>query len=399
MRVVEVRHRNVPLSRFAPVPAAPPGPAGGALATTVVALVSDVVWAGRPVVGYGFASVGRAPVGGLLDERFADRLLAAFDQPDADTGGNDGATDGLDPFALWPHLTAGEKPGGHGERCVAVGCLDMALWDLAGKLAGEPVHHLLARRLGRPPRDGVRVYAAGGYRYPDVDPATDRRLLAEEVHRFLDLGHTHVKIKIADAPLATDLDRVDAALAVLGDGSRLAVDALNRYSGESLTTAADALAGRGLWWFEDPCDPLDLVALADLARSYPGPLAAGEALFSLPDARNLLRYGGLRPGHDRLVFDPVHCYGVPEYVRIVEEFERAGWTRDAFWPHGGHLFAVHVAAALGLGGAELAPLAFQPFGGPPDGVTVSDGLLALPQEPGIGFERRRALRDLFATLA
>ena len=328
--------------------------------------------------------MGRAPVGGLIEERFAGRLLAAFQGPDG-VGAGCGE---LDPFAVWPALMAGEKPGGHGERCVAVGCLDMALWDLAGKLADEPVHHQIARRLHRAPRHEVPVYAAGGYRYPAADAAGDRRLLADEVRRFVDLGHTHVKIKIADVALAADLDRIATAVDVLGHGARLAVDAMNRYRPGEAEVAAEALAPLDLWWWEDACDPLDFATLARVAERYEGALAAGEALFSLPDARNLLRYGGLRPDRDRLVLDPVHCYGVPEYVRIVEEFERAGWSRGAFWPHGGHLFGLHVAAALGLGGAELTPLAFQPFGGPGDGTPVRAGRLALPDAPGIGFETR-----------
>ena len=77
---------------------------------------------GAPVVGYGFGSFGRYAQGGLIRERFAPRLLAA--------GG------GLDPFRAWEAMMAGEKPGGHGERCVAVGALDMALWDASAKAAG-----------------------------------------------------------------------------------------------------------------------------------------------------------------------------------------------------------------------------------------------------------------------
>ena len=64
------------------------------------------------------------------------------------------------------------------------------------------------------------------------------------------------------------------------------------------------LSGYGLWWFEDICDPLDFETLADVAASYPSPIAAGEALFSLPEARLLARHGGLRPDRDVLVFDP-----------------------------------------------------------------------------------------------
>jgi len=368
-----------------------------------VVLVSDVVRGGRPVTGLGFASVGRAAVGGLLDDRFAGRLLTAFDDPQVADG------DELDPFAVWPRLMAGEKPGGHGERCVAVGCLDMALWDLAGKLADEPLHHLLARAAGpdvaaaagavagAAAGRAVPVYAAGGYRYPDVDADADRRLLKDELRRFLDLGHTHVKIKIGAGALADDLRRIETAAGVVAP-ERIAVDAMNRWAPRDALAAAAALEPLGLWWWEDVCDPLDHATQAQVAARYPGPIAAGECLFSVQDARNLLRYGGLRPDRDRLVFDPVHCYGLPEYRRIVEDAEAVGWGRRAFWPHGGHLFGLHVAAGLGLGGAEVNPLAFQPLAGPPDGVQVRDGTLAPPDAPGVGFETRRTARALFERL-
>jgi len=98
------------------------------------------------------------------------------------------------------------------------------------------------------------------------------------------------------------------------------------------------------------------------------------------------------------LFDPVHCYGLPGYLQIVEVLEKRGWPRTAFWPHGGHLFCLHVVAALRLGGAEVNPLCFQPFGGYGDDTIISEGVATPPQIPGIGFEARQGLRDLLATL-
>ena len=98
------------------------------------------------------------------------------------------------------------------------------------------------------------------------------------------------------------------------------------------------------------------------------------------------------------LFDPVHCYGLPGYLQIVEVLEKRGWPRTAFWPHGGHLFCLHVVAALRLGGAEVNPLCFQPFGGYGDNTIISEGVATPPHIPGIGFEARQDLRDLLATL-
>jgi L-alanine-DL-glutamate epimerase-like enolase superfamily enzyme len=358
-------------------------PSGG-LNTTLVALATDVVVDGAPVVGYGFTSFGRFGQEGLIRERFGPRLMAAsFD-------------DGLDPLAAWAAMMAGEKPGGHGERCVAVGALDMAVWDAAAKCAGLPLYRYLARRLGRAePAGSVAVYAGGGYDYP----TDDLRRLADECRALLDLGYTQIKIKIAAQPLAADLRRIETVLALLPGGQHLAVDAMNRYSPDAALAAGRALAGYGLRWFEDFCDPLDFDAHAALAAEYGPPLAAGEALFSLADARNLLRYGGLRPERDVLLFDPAHTYGLPEYSRIVDLYEAAGWPRSAFQPHGGHLFSLHVAAALGLGGSEANPLSFQPFGGFSDELPVAGGRATLPQAPGIGFETRAGVGKLFREVA
>jgi L-alanine-DL-glutamate epimerase-like enolase superfamily enzyme len=99
-----------------------------------------------------------------------------------------------------------------------------------------------------------------------------------------------------------------------------------------------------------------------------------------------------------LLFDPVHCYGLPGYLEIIEVLEARGWPRTAFWPHGGHLFCLHVAAALGLGGAEVNPLCFQPFGGYGDDMRVVVGATEPPTVPGIGFELKRSLRHTFEAL-
>ncbi len=147
------------------------------------------------------------------------------------------------------------------------------------------------------------------------------------------------------------------------------------------------------------CDPLDYALHAQTAAQYAPPIAAGEAVFSASDARNLSRYGGLRPGHDVLVFDPTHCYGVPGYLQIIDAMAGGGWSRKDFLPHGGHLFHLHLAAALGLGGCEANPHNFQPFGGFADHTWIENGHARPPDAPGIGFEARGALVDLLRTLA
>jgi L-alanine-DL-glutamate epimerase-like enolase superfamily enzyme len=384
VRIVGVRERTVPISRYAPGVAV-----AGDLDTSAVAVVTDVLRGGEPIVGFGFSSVGRFGQGGLIRDRFAPRLVAAGDEVASASG------EGIDPFRAWDHMMRGEKPGGHGERCVAVGTLDMALWDAAAKIADRPLHAFLADATGASGSAGsVPVYAGGGYYFPEGDIGR----LTDEVRGFLDRGHTHVKIKIGGRALTEDLERIEAVLSLLPAADRLAVDAMNRYDPDQAVRVADALAPYGLRWFEDVCDPLDFAAHARIAEHYSPPLAAGEALFSAADARNLARHGGLRPDRDVLVFDPAHCYGLPGYLQIVQVMEAAGWSRSAFLPHGGHLFSLHVAAALGLGGSEANPHNFQPFGGFADDAVVDEGRVRPPDAPGIGFETRSDLVALFRSL-
>ena len=379
MRVVEVRERSVDLSRYSD----PSIPSGG-LTTSIVALVTDVERNGRPVVGYGFSSMGRFAQGGLIRERFAPRLLAAGD---------------VDPLTGWAAMMKGEKPGGHGERCVAVGTLDMALWDAAAKIADLPLHRLLRQRFEEPgkaheaPVD-VPTYASGGYLYP----GNDLGRLRNEMNALRGMGYDKVKIKIGAAPLAQDLKRLEIALDVFPGPHRVAVDAMNSYDGRHSLEAARALSRHRLMWFEDICDPLDFEAQALVAAAYDEPIAAGEALFSAAEARLLDRHGGLRRDRDILLFDPVHCYGLPGYLQIIETLEERGWSRRSFWPHGGHLFSLHVASALGLGGVEVNPLSFPPFGGLSDEAKMVAGRVTLPDAPGVGFETKAALADLFRTL-
>jgi L-alanine-DL-glutamate epimerase-like enolase superfamily enzyme len=379
MEVVSINCRTVDISRYAD-PAIP----SGNLTTTAVAIKTDVIRNGRPVVGYGFSSIGRFGQTGLIEDRFAPRLLKFRT---------------LDPIAAWNSLMADEKPGGHGERCIAVGTLDMALWDAAAKIEDLPLYELLRRQYNTSPTPAatgpVKVYAGGGYYYP----ANDLQSLRDEIQGFLDSGYKHVKIKIAGRTLSEDLRRIETALSLLGSGNSLAVDAMNRYTLPQALEAARALEPYNLRWFEDPMDPLDFEAHKELGESYAPPLAIGEATFSVPDARNLLRYAGLRSDRDRLIFDPVHCYGLPEFVRIVKLFEAAGWSRKAFYPHGGHLFSLHVAAGLGLGGSEANPNIFQPFGGFSDQSQVINGEIHPPQAPGIGFETKASLKQQLGVFA
>jgi L-alanine-DL-glutamate epimerase-like enolase superfamily enzyme len=353
------------------------------MTVSVLALVTDVVRQGRPVVGFGFNSNGRYAPSGLLRDRFIPRLKAATPETLVDETGEN-----LDPVRVWNVVMRNEKPGGHGERSVAVGVLDMAVWDAVAKIAGLPLFRLLADRFrGGVFEDKVFVYAAGGYYYPNKDLSA----LQNEMQGYLDLGYSTVKIKIGGAPLSEDLRRIEAVLKILKTSDQLAVDANGRFDLENAIAYARALAPYGLRWYEEPGDPLDFELQAELANHYPGPMATGENLFSMQDARNLIRYARLRVDRDILQFDCALSYGLVEYLRILGMLKDHGWSPVRCIPHGGHQMSLNIAAGLGLGGNESYPGIFQPFGGFADGIPVKDSYVKLPEIPGVGFEAKNEL--------
>ncbi|HEX6005477.1 MAG TPA: mandelate racemase/muconate lactonizing enzyme family protein [Burkholderiales bacterium] len=361
------------------------------MTASVVAVVTDVKRDGRRVIGYGFNSNGRYAQSGLLAERFIPRLMQADPHALLNEAGSN-----LDPHRIWATMMANEKPGGHGERSVAIGVIDMAVWDAVAKIESQPLYRVLAERYnGGCSDERVFVYAAGGYYYPGKDLGA----LRDEMKRYLDLGYTVVKMKIGGESLADDLRRIEAVIDVTGSGERVAVDANGRFDAATALRYADALAPYGLYWYEEAGDPLDFELQAELARCYEKPLATGENLFSMQDARNLVRYGGMRPGRDWLQFDCALSYGLVEYLRTLAMLEEAGWSRRRCIPHGGHQMSLNIAAGLGLGGNESYPDVFQPFGGFADDAPVRDGYVALPDIPGIGFEAKDSLYRVMRMLA
>lgn len=353
---------------------------------SLVAVVTDVIRDGKPVIGYGFNSNGRYGQGALMRERFIPRVLEASPDTLLDAKGV------LCPHKIWAAMMNNEKPGGHGERSVAVGTIDMAVWDAVAKIEGLPLYQLLADRYGdgKPKRE-VFVYAAGGYYWP----GQGLEGLTREMQSYLDRGYSVVKKKIGGGSLAEDCKRIEAVLKLLAPGQRLAVDANGRFDLKTAIEYGKALAQYDLFWYEEAGDPLDFELQAELANHYDKPMATGENLFSMQDARNLIRYGGMRRDRDWLQFDCALSYGLVEYLRTLEMLKEHDWSPKRCVPHGGHQMSLAIAAGLGLGGNESYPDLFQPYGGFPDGVRVEDSIVTLPELVGIGFEGKA---DLYAEM-
>lgn len=387
MKIVEIREKTCPIS----------SPIRNAyidfskMTLSLVAVVTDVVRNGKPVIGYGFNSNGRYGQGMLMRERFIPRILEA-----APASLLDESDRNIDPHKVWATMFTNEKPGGHGERSVAIGTIDMAIWDAVAKIEGKPLYQLLADRYGNGTANRrVFVYAAGGYYYPGKDDAK----LKDEMRSYLDRGYNVVKMKIGGASLSDDLRRIDSVLSILQDGQRLAVDANGRFDLDTAIAYAKALSQYNLFWYEEAGDPLDYELQATLRNYYANPMATGENLFSMQDARNLIRHGGMRADRDWLQFDCALSYGLVEYLRTLAMLRQHGWSPSRCIPHGGHQMSLAIAAGLGLGGNESYPDLFQPFGGFPDGVKVDGGHVTLPELPGIGFEGKADLYREMRALA
>ncbi|MPZ57443.1 MAG: mandelate racemase [Rhizobiales bacterium] len=386
MRIVDIRETAVPLrsnlanSSFD----------FSEMTTSVVAVVTDVVRDGRPVVGYAFNSTGRYACGAAMRERFIPRILRA--KPE---GLLNGSGDNLDPEKILGCMMRREKAGGHSERSNAIGTIDVAVWDAAAKIAEKPLHRLLAERYsgGKVP-DKMFCYVGGGWYAPGQTFAD----VQDEMRRHLDAGYTMVKMKVGGLPLADDVRRIEAVKTVLGN-AQLAVDANCKFGRDEALAYAKALSPFNLRWYEEPCDPVDYALFAELASVYDAPLATGENLYSTQDVENLVRFGGWRRDHDIIQIDPPQAYGIVQYGRTVAMLERHGWSRSSLFPHGGNQMSLAIAAGFGLGGAESYPGVFGDFGGFADDARVENGTVTLSNRPGIGFEGQSRLYRIMRELA
>ncbi|MBX6424603.1 MAG: mandelate racemase [Variibacter sp.] len=387
MRIVDIRETAVPLksnlanSTFD----------FSEMTTSVVAVITDVKREGKPVVGFAFNSTGRYACGAQMRARFIPRILNTPPEKLLDDTGEN-----FDPAKFLAVMMQREKSGGHSERSVAIGTIEVAVWDAVAKIAGKPLHAVLAERYnGGKIAEKVYCYVGGGW----YRPGETLKDVQDEMRRHQDAGYVTLKMKVGGLPLAQDLKRVEAVLEVVGDPWHLAVDANSKFDREEAFAYAKALAPYRLRWFEEPCDPLDLALLGEIADIYEGPLATGENLFSTQDVENLVRFARLRRDRDLIQVDPPQAYGIVQYSRTIAMLEKRGWTRDRLFPHGGNQMSLHIAGGFGLAGAESYPGVFGPFAGFADDAKVENGYLKLPDRPGIGFEAQNELYKIMRELA
>jgi L-alanine-DL-glutamate epimerase-like enolase superfamily enzyme len=361
------------------------------MTTSVVAVITDVMRDGRPVAGFAFNSTGRYACGAQMRARFIPRVLAA--NPESLTNA---AGDNLDPEKILAAMMQREKPGGHTERSIAIGTIEVAVWDAVAKIADKPLHRVLAEHYGGGKATGrVPCYVGGGW----YEPAKGLKELQDEIRSRLEEGYRTMKIKVGGAPIAEDVKRLEAALKVVAGGDNLAVDANAAFDRPRALAYAKALAPFRLRWFEEPTDPLAFELLAEVAAVYEAPIGTGENLFSTQDVENLVSFGGLRADRDIIQIDVPQSYGIVQFSRTLAMLERRGWSRQSVFPHGGNQMTLAIVGGFGLGGCEAYPGVFGVFAGFADDAKVEDGYLRLPDRPGIGFEAQNALYAVMRELA
>ena len=191
------------------------------MTTSVVAVITDVMRGGKPVTGFAFNSTGRYACGAQMRARFIPRLLKAPPESLLDPAG-----DNLDPAKCVAVMMRNEKSGGHSERSIGIGTIEVAIWDAVAKIADKPLHALLAERHndGKVPTKCF-VYVGGGW----YAPGKGIPELCDEMKRHLGAGYTMVKMKVGGAPLADDMKRIEAVKRILPKGAELAVDANSKF--------------------------------------------------------------------------------------------------------------------------------------------------------------------------
>ena len=386
MKIVEIREISVPLKSslrnsvfdFSE------------MTTSVVAVISDVIRSGKPLIGYAFNSTGRYACGEQMRSRLIPRILSA--EPDSLL---DNQASNIDPAKVLARMMLREKPGGHTERSVPIGTIEVAVWDLVAKIADKPLYAVLAERFnhGHIPTT-IPCHVGGGWYAPGKGIAE----LQAEIRSRKDEGYTVMKVKVGGAPLTEDLKRLDAAIEVMGSANQIAVDANAAWNRESALQYAKALAPYGLRWLEEPTDPLDFALMAELTGFYEAPIATAENLFSTQDIRNLLQFGGLRSDRDIIQIDVPQSYGITQFSRTLEMMQTLDWQRKSVYPHGGNLMTLAIVAGFGLGGCEAYPDVFGAFAGFADDSVVENGMINLSDRPGIGFEGQEKLFGLMQSI-
>ncbi len=368
MRITNIEGFNLssPLER-------PFGWSNGWISARVVGLLK--IETDEGITGWGEGYVGAR--GDFVKQLFGDLLIGA---------------DPLNRNALWQgmfdRVYNGNNAGGFGGS--AISAVDIALWDIAGKAAGQSVSDLLGGRI----RDKVAVYATGLY-YTEGEFPT--RLL-DEATMYVELGFKGMKTKIGGLPIAEDVRRVAAIRGAIGDDIRLMVDANQAYPASTAIRIGNELAAYDITWFEEPVNAKDVDAYLQVQAAVPMPVAGGENLRTRYEFKDFFA----RRAYDIAQPDVVNAGGITEMRNIAMTANSYGILVNP------HVWGspVMIAASLHLASTiPPCPPAYEPrpyeqepvmeFDRTPsgirEGITVEpfdqqDGFITVPTAPGLGVE-------------
>jgi L-alanine-DL-glutamate epimerase-like enolase superfamily enzyme len=278
---------------------------------------------------------------------------------------------GADPLAidlLWERMYGSMRLRGHstGYQLEAISGVDIALWDLAGKLLGVPVYRLL----GGPYRTELPAYASG------VPGAT----IAERVaaaRGFIDAGYTAMKLSIGRGDIDSDLATAAAVAEAIRGEADLLIDAHGAYTAENALYVGRRLQDLGVYWLEDPLTPEDVDGYAHLTAALEMAIAAGETECNRWQFAERLG----RRAVDVILPDICRAGGISEGRKIatVASLYATKWAA-----HVSMGSSVHVAAAAHLAAASANFLIFE-FSSTPN--PIGEDLLTAPLHPEGGIMR------------
>ena len=254
-----------------------------------------------------------------------------------------------------------------GVAAYALSALDIALWDLVGKVAGQPLY-----RLWGGVTDRIAAYGSGGW------PAYRVEDMVEEAQRYAALGLRYYKLKVHHPDPRENRRRAEAVREALGDGVRVMVDVNQKLDVLGNLRLAAALEDLDLVWYEEPVLADDIAACAEVARAIRIPVATGENHYTRFEFRELCERRAAR----YLMPDVCRANGFSETLKIGH---LAAAHQILVSPHVVHELSVHVAGAL----ANSFLVEYMDWMPPDLFVDVprpdpSDGLVRIPERPGHG---------------
>ena len=257
--------------------------------------------------------------------------------------------------------------GRGGAAIFAISALDVALWDLKAKLAGEPLWRLLG---GHDPR--VKVYAGG----IDLEMPLDE--LRQQTQENLERGFRAIKMKVGRDRLAEDVERVEAMRDLLGPEIPLMVDANMRWSPEEAVRAARAFRDSDVYWLEEPTIPDDIEGHVRIARDGGLPIAAGENLQTIYEFQKIIASGGVAFPEP----DLSNVGGVTAWMKVARSAEAHNLPVTT---HGVHDLHVHLLAAVpNASYLEAHGFGLEAYLRHP--MEIVDGIVTAPDRPGHGVE-------------